>query len=41
VADMLSGIQTEWLTYEAAMAQANQNRVNDYMRQQLGGLFRR
>jgi len=37
VADMLAGIDTAWLTFEQAMAQANAGRLNDYVKAQFGG----
>jgi len=41
VAEMLTGIDTDFLTFEQAMAQANAARVADWTKQQLGGLLRR
>ena len=41
VAEMLTGIETSWMTYEQAMAQANQARLHDYLKTQLGGFVRR
>jgi hypothetical protein len=41
VAEMLTGIDTDFLTFEQAMAQANAARVQDYVKAQLGGLLRR
>lgn len=40
VAEMLSGIETGLFTFEDAMAQANQARLNSYIRSQLGGFLR-
>jgi phage terminase large subunit-like protein len=40
VAEMLTGIETEWVTFEQAMAQANAGRLNDWVKVQLGGMLR-
>jgi phage terminase large subunit-like protein len=41
VAELLTGIETSWMTYEQAMGQANAARLNDYVKAQLGGMLRR
>lgn len=40
VAEMLSGIETGMFTFEQAMAQANQARLNSYVKGMLGGFLR-
>jgi hypothetical protein len=41
VAAILSGIDTEPLTYEEALARANQARLRDYIRSELSGMIPR
>jgi phage terminase large subunit-like protein len=40
LADMLAGINTEGLTFEEALTQMNQKRLNDYTRSVLSGVLR-